>query len=80
MSVSNKREPIMKLEVVTPEVYVAQVIADLKGRLGEVQRTGQRDDEQVVHALVPLANMSGYALALRSITQGRANFFMQPDR
>ena len=80
MSVSSKLEPIMKVEVVTPEDYVADVIGDLKGRLGEVQRTDQRDNAQVIHARVPLANMSDYASTLRAMTQGRANFFMQYDR
>ena len=80
MSVSSKREPIMKVEVVTPEDYVADVIGDLKGRLGEVQRTGQRDNAHVIHALVPLANMSGYASTLHAMTSGRADFIMQYGR
>ena len=80
MSASSKLDPIMKVEVVTPEDYVADVIVDLKGRLGEVQRSDQRDNAQVIHALVPLANMSGYASTLHSMTQGRANFFMQYNR
>ncbi len=80
MSVSSKLEPVMKVEVMTPDDCFAEVIGDLKGRLGEVERTEQRDDAQVIHALVPLANMSGYALALRSMTQGRANFSMQRNR
>ena len=77
MSVSSKLGPIMKVEVVTPADYVADIIGDLKGRLGEVQRTDHRDNAQVIQALVPLANMSGYALTLHSMTQGRANFIMQ---
>jgi hypothetical protein len=79
MSMSSKLEPIMKVEVVTPDVYVADVIVDLKGRLGEVERTDQRDNAQVIHALVPQANMVGYVLALRSITQGQANCTIQYD-
>lgn len=71
-----KLEPIMKVAVLTPEDCVATVIGDLRARLAEVQRTEQRDNEQVIHALVPLANMSGYASNLHSITQGRASFFM----
>ena len=80
MSVSSKPEPIMKVEVVTPDDYVADVIGDLKSRHGNVQRTDQRDNAQVIHALVPLANMSGYVATLRSMTQGRASFTMQYDR
>ncbi len=80
MSVSSKPEPIMKVEVVTPEDYVADVIGDLKSRHGDVQRTDQRDNAQVIHALVPLANMLGYVATLRSMTQGRASFTMQYDR
>jgi len=79
MSVSSKLEPIMKVEVVTPEDCVADVIGDLKGRLGDVQRTDQRDNAQVIHALVPQANMVGYVLTLRSITQGRASCYIQYD-
>jgi elongation factor G len=56
------------------------VISDLKGRLAEVQRTDRRDNAQVIHALVPLANMSGYASTLHAMTQGPANFFMRYDR
>jgi elongation factor G len=80
MSVSSKPEPIMKVEVWTPGDYLAAVLGDLKGRLGEVQRTDQRNNAQVIHALVPLANMAGYVLALRSMTQGLASFTMQFDR
>ena len=79
MSASSKLDPIMKVEVVTPEDYVADVIVDLKGRLGEVQRSDQRDNAQVIHALVPQANLFGYVLTLRSITQGRASCTIQFD-
>jgi elongation factor G len=80
MSVSSELDPIMKVEVVTPDDYVADIVVDLKGRLGKVQRTDKRDDVQVIHALVPKANMLGYVSTLRSITQGQASCTIQYDQ
>jgi elongation factor G len=70
-------EPIMQVEVVTPEDYMGDVIADLTGRRGKVERMEQRASSQAIRALVPLAEMFGYATDLRSKTQGRATHTMQ---
>jgi elongation factor G len=70
-------EPIMKVEVVTPEDYLGDVIGDLNSRRGQIQGTDSRGNAQVVEANVPLANMFGYVNELRSFTQGRANYSMQ---
>ncbi|HVL78962.1 MAG TPA: elongation factor G [Sphingomicrobium sp.] len=70
-------EPIMKVEVVTPEDYLGDVIGDLNSRRGQIQGTDSRGNAQVVEAMVPLANMFGYVNQLRSFTQGRAQYSMQ---
>jgi elongation factor G len=70
-------EPIMKVEVVTPEDYLGDVIGDLNSRRGQIQGTDSRGNAQVVEAVVPLANMFGYVNQLRSFTQGRAQYSMQ---
>jgi elongation factor G len=72
-------EPIMKVEVTTPEDYVGDVIGDLNSRRGMIQGTDQRGNAQVILAHVPLANMFGYVNTLRSMSQGRANFHMEYD-
>ena len=72
-------EPIMKVEVVTPENYMGDVIGDLNSRRGHVQEMNTRGNANVVNAMVPLANMFGYVNNLRSLTQGRANYSMQFD-
>ncbi|GFE76388.1 MULTISPECIES: elongation factor G [Novosphingobium] len=69
-------EPIMKVEVVTPEEYLGDVIGDMNSRRGQIQGTDSRGNAQVVEAMVPLANMFGYVNQLRSFTQGRANYSM----
>ncbi|MBB4859954.1 elongation factor G [Novosphingobium chloroacetimidivorans] len=69
-------EPIMKVEVVTPEEYLGDVIGDMNSRRGQIQGTDTRGNAQVVEAMVPLANMFGYVNQLRSFTQGRANYSM----
>ena len=69
-------EPIMKVEVVSPEDYLGDVIGDMNSRRGQIQGTDSRGNAQVVEALVPLANMFGYVNQLRSFTQGRANYSM----
>ncbi|NOU02513.1 MAG: elongation factor G [Novosphingobium sp.] len=69
-------EPIMKVEVVTPEDYLGDVIGDMNSRRGQIQGTDTRGNAQAVEALVPLANMFGYVNQLRSFTQGRANYSM----
>ena len=70
-------EPIMDVEVVVPEEYMGDVIGDLNSRRGKITGILPRKDAQVVEALVPLAEMFGYATRLRSITQGRAVYTMQ---
>ena len=70
-------EPMMELEVVTPEDYMGDVIGDLSSRRGKVESMDSRGPARVVHALVPLAEMFGYATDLRSRTQGRATYTMQ---
>ena len=72
-------EPIMKVEVVTPEEYTGTVIGDLNSRRGQIQEQEMRGNANVVHAMVPLANMFGYVNNLRSSTQGRAQYTMQFD-
>ncbi len=72
-------EPIMKVEVTTPEDYVGNVNGDLNSRRGQIAGTDARGNAQVVHAMVPLANMFGYVDNLRSMSQGRANYTMQFD-
>jgi elongation factor G len=72
-------EPIMAVEVVTPEDYMGDVIGDLSSRRGKVEGMEQRGNAQVVRAQVPLAEMFGYATDLRSRTQGRATYTMQFD-
>jgi len=70
-------EPIMKVEVVTPDDFIGDVIGDINSRRGQIQGTDSRGNAQVVEANVPLANMFGYVNELRSFTQGRAQYSMQ---
>src|SRR5947209_4611872 len=72
-------EPIMKVEVVTPEEYTGSVIGDLNSRRGQIHGQDMRGNANVVNAMVPLANMFGYVSNLRSMSQGRATFTMQFD-
>jgi elongation factor G len=72
-------EPIMKVEVITPEEYMGDVIGDLNSRRGHIGGMGQRGDAQVIDAMVPLSKMFGYSTDLRSNTQGRAIYSMQFD-
>jgi elongation factor G len=72
-------EPIMKVEVLTPDEYLGDVIGDLNSRRGQIQGTDQRGNAQVITAFVPLANMFGYIGNLRGMSQGRAQFTMQYD-
>ena len=70
-------EPIMKVEVVTPEDYTGSVIGDLNSRRGQIQGQDMRGNANVINAMVPLMNMFGYVNNLRSMSQGRATFTMQ---
>jgi elongation factor G len=72
-------EPVMKVEVVTPEEFTGSVIGDLNSRRGMIQGQDVRGNANVVNAMVPLANMFGYVNQLRGFTQGRASFTMQFD-
>jgi elongation factor G len=69
----------MRIEVVTPEQYMGDVIGDLKSRRGQVAGLDQRANARIISGLVPLANMFGYVNTLRSMSQGRAQFTMHFD-
>jgi elongation factor G len=72
-------EPMMRVEVVTPEDYMGDVIGDLNSRRGQINSMDSRGNARVVHAMVPLANMFGYVNNLRSMSQGRATYTMHFD-
>jgi elongation factor G len=72
-------EPIMAVEVVTPEEYLGDVMGDLNSRRGKIEGFSARKDAQVIKAMVPLSEMFGYATVLRSMSQGRAIYSMQFD-
>ena len=71
------KEPVMRVEVVTPEEYLGEVMGDISSRRGKVDGMNQRKDAQTINASVPLSQMFGYATDLRSLTQGRAAFHME---
>jgi elongation factor G len=73
-------EPVMKLEVVTPDEFMGNIHSDLMSRRATINGTEQRGDLQVVLAEVPLANMFGYSTHVRSLSQGRASYSMEPCR
>ena len=70
-------EPIMKVEVTTPDEFLGDIIADLSSKRAEIQSTEMKGNYRVVLALVPLAEMGGYATAIRSMSQGRATYYME---
>jgi elongation factor G len=70
-------EPVMKMEVVTPEDFFGQVISDLSSRRGKIEETSERVGMKVIDALVPLSETFGYATSIRSLTEGRASFTME---
>jgi elongation factor G len=70
-------EPIMKMEIVTPEDFFGQVISDISSRRGQIKETSERVGMKVVDALVPLSETFGYVTALRSLTEGRASSTME---
>jgi elongation factor G len=72
-------EPVMKVEIVSPEEYVGSVIGDVNSRRGQIQGQDMRGNANVITAFVPLANMFGYVNQLRSMSQGRASYTMQFD-
>ncbi len=73
-------EPIMKVEVVTPEDFMGDVMGDINAKRGQIQEMTERGTVKVVRALIPLAEMFGYATQLRSMTQGRANYSMEFEK
>ena len=72
-------EPVMRVEVVTPEDYMGDIIGDLNSRRGQITGMEPRGNGQVINAMVPLATMFGYVNTLRSLSQGRAQFTMHFD-
>jgi elongation factor G len=70
-------EPVMKVEAVTPEDFMGTVIGDLNSKRAQIQEMGDRGNVKTVRAIVPLAEMFGYATSLRSMTQGRASYSME---
>ena len=72
-------EPIMKVAVIVPDEYMGDVIGDINARRGQIQGTESRSGTQQIDALVPLSNMFGYATDLRSKTQGRGQYSMEPS-
>lgn len=72
-------EPIMKVAVSTPDNFMGDVVGDLSSRRAQILGTETRGTQQVINALVPLAELSGYATSLRSISQGRASYYMEPS-
>lgn len=72
-------EPIMKLEITTPDEFMGDVIGDVSSKRGQVLGSIQRGNVRIINALVPLAELSRYATILRSMTQGRASFYMEPS-
>ena len=70
-------EPVMKVEVTTPEEYMGNIIGDLNAKRGQIEEMTDRGNAKVVLAKVPLAEMFGYATSLRSMSQGRANYSME---
>lgn len=72
-------EPIMKVEVTTPDEYMGDIMGDLSSRRGKIEGMSQRNEAQVIKAMVPLSEMFGYATSMRSMTQGRAIYNMEFD-
>ncbi len=72
-------EPIMKVEAITPEQFMGDVVGDLSSKRGQIENMGERGQSKVITALVPLSSMFGYATQIRSMTQGRGNYSMEFD-
>jgi elongation factor G len=72
-------EPIMKVEVSTPEEFMGEIIGDLSSKRSQIQGTNKRGKVVIVTAQVPLAELTSYVTVLRSMTQGRASFYMEPS-
>ncbi|KKS15812.1 MAG: Elongation factor G, partial [Parcubacteria group bacterium GW2011_GWB1_41_6] len=72
-------EPIMKVEAVTPEKFLGDVVGDISSKRGKIDQMSERYNQKVVGAEVPLSEMFGYVTKLRSMTEGRASFTMEFD-
>jgi elongation factor G len=72
-------EPIMKLENITPEEYQGDICGDLSRRRGAIQSIEARGNMTIIHAMVPLAELFGYATAIRSLSKGRSSYSMEPS-
>jgi len=72
-------EPIMKIEVTTPEEFMGDVIGDLSSKRAQITGTEERGNARIILGLVPLSELSGYATTLRSMSQGRATYYMEPS-
>ena len=72
-------EPIMKIEVSTPDEFMGDIIGDLSSKRAQIQGSEKKGTMTVINAMAPLAELSGYATKLRSISQGRASFYMEPS-
>jgi elongation factor G len=72
-------EPIMAVEIVTPDDYAGDIIGNINSRRGRVENMEDKNKSKIINAKVPLANMFGYSTDLRSMSQGRANYSMQFD-
>ena len=73
-------EPIMLVEVITPEDFMGQIIGDLQSRRGRIEGMAPKGSSRLIRAFVPLAEMFGYATTIRSLSQGRAAYTMEPAR
>jgi elongation factor G len=72
-------EPIMKVEVTTPSEFMGDVIGDLSAKRAQIMGTEERGKATIVLAMVPLAELSGYSTTIRSMSQGRASYYMEPS-
>ena len=72
-------EPIMKIEVTTPEEFMGDVIGDLSSKRAQITGSDERGNARIIHGEVPLSELSGYATTLRSMSQGRATYYMEPS-
>ncbi|MBP9827196.1 elongation factor G, partial [Candidatus Saccharibacteria bacterium] len=72
-------EPVMKIEVTTPEEFMGDVVGDINSKRGRIEQMSDRAGAKIIDAMVPLSEMFGYATTLRSMTQGRANYSMEFD-
>ena len=72
-------EPVMAVEIITPEEYMGDVLGDVNSRRGRIKEMALKEAAQIIHAEIPLAEMFGYATALRSLTKGRASYSMEPE-